>query len=113
MALVEPEENCLGPTERVKAGSVFATLISISLALPGQPGSRSPRGPWPNVSVFLFSQTVCLSADPPRVFVTPGMTLVFIEQPTRVRRQGSSVEAVLFLLTQGEPERRRRWEGML
>lgn len=64
---------------------LFVILLSISLALQGQPGSQSPRGPWLNLSMFLFSQTVCLSADPPQVFGIPGMTLVFVKQPIRER----------------------------
>lgn len=81
MALFEPEEQCLGTMGRSKLIVLFAILISISLALQGQPGSQSPGGPWLNLSLFLFSQTVCLRPDPPRVFVIPGMTLVFIKQP--------------------------------
>ena len=88
MALVEPEEKCLGIVERRKLIVLFAILVSTSLALKGQPGSQSPRGPWLNLSLFLFSQTVCLSPDPPQAFVIPGMTLVFIKQPFESAQAG-------------------------
>lgn len=66
--------------EEVKADSLFDILISVSLALQGQLGLPSPRGPGLNLSMFLFSQTVCLSSDPLQVFAIPGMNLVFIKQ---------------------------------
>lgn len=56
---------------------LLTILISFSLVLQGQPGLQSPM----NFSMFLFSQTVCLSPDPPQALAIPGMTLVFIKQP--------------------------------
>lgn len=80
MALVEPDEKRWGLTGRREKLVVLLTiLISISLARQGQTGSQNPRGPWLNLSMFLFSQTVCLSPDPPQVLAIPGMTLVFYE----------------------------------
>lgn len=88
LALAEPEEKCLGIVGRRKPIVLFAILVSISLALQGQPGSQSPRGPWLNLSLFLFSPTVCLSPDLPRALVIPGMTLVFIKQPFESAQAG-------------------------
>ena len=52
--------------------------------------------------MFLFSQTVCLSPDPPQALAIPGMTLMFVKQPFT-----GSGGAVLFLRSQGESEMRR------
>lgn len=70
---------------------LFAILISSSLAPQGQPGSQSPRGPWLNSSMLLFSQTVCLCPDPPQVSGIPGMTLVSAKAGRLYR--GSAVSA--------------------
>lgn len=77
--------------EERKLIRLFAILISISLALQGQPGSQSPRGPWLNLSMLLFSQTVCFCPDPPQIFVIPGMTLVSAKAGRLCR--GSAVSA--------------------
>lgn len=79
------------PRKGEKLIGLFAILISVSLALQGQAGSQSPRGPWLNGSMLLFSQTACLCPDPPQVVVIPGMTLVSVKAGRLCR--GSAVSA--------------------
>lgn len=89
---------------------LFAILISISLALQGQLGSRGPRGPWLNLSMFLFSQTVCLSPDPPQVFAIPGMTLKFIKESFGECTGREALERLCcFCSLGGSP----RWDGSM
>lgn len=89
---------------------LFAILIPISLALQGQRGSQGPRGPWLNLSVFLFSLTVCLSPDPPQVFAIPGMTLMFIKEPFGECTRREALERLCcFCSLGGSP----RWDGSM
>lgn len=85
---------------------LFAILISVSLALQGQLGLKSLKGPWLNLSMFLFSQAVCLSPDPPQVFAIPGMTLMFIKQSLRVCAGREALERLLCFCSLGEPKMR-------
>ena len=81
MTFVEPDKKCLGPPEKGKARRAVDNLDINFSGSSRTAWLAEPQRTVLNFSMFLFSQAVCLSPDPPQALAIPGMTLVFMKQP--------------------------------